>query len=122
MQPISPRLHGVLDYLVGALIVSTPWLFGFAWGGVETWVLVVAGAATIAYSALTDYDLGLAHRIPLPIHLALDFMIGAVVAFSPWLFGFADLVRAPHVLLGAFGVAIALLTSSRPAAAEAAGD
>ncbi len=119
MQPITPRLHGVLDYLVGALIVATPWLFGFAQGGVETWVLVAAGAATIAFSALTDYEFGLAHRIPLPIHLALDFMVGAVVAFSPWLFGFADLVRAPHVVLGVFDVGLALLTSSRPARVEA---
>jgi hypothetical protein len=36
MRMIPTRVHGVLDYLVGALLVAAPWLFDFNRGGAET--------------------------------------------------------------------------------------
>ena len=30
MRFIPTRIHGVLDYAVGVLLVAAPWLFGFA--------------------------------------------------------------------------------------------
>src|SRR5690606_42051423 len=44
MRAIPTRIHGVLDYSFGLLAAAAPWLFGFAAGGAETWVLVGAGA------------------------------------------------------------------------------
>ena len=43
---LSTRVHGFLDYTVGALLIAAPWIFGFARGGLESWVFVGAGAAT----------------------------------------------------------------------------
>lgn len=40
---IPPRIHGMADYLLGALLVLPPWLFGFADGGAEARVPVVLG-------------------------------------------------------------------------------
>jgi hypothetical protein len=115
MQVIPTRVHGMLDYLVGALLVAAPWLFDFDRGGAETWVPVVLGAGAILYSVFTDYELGLVRSIPMPTHLMLDLGSGVLLAASPWLFGFADYVWEPHLILGLFEIGAALMTSRVPA-------
>jgi hypothetical protein len=36
MKIISTKLHGVLDYLVGIILIRSPWLFGFANRGAQS--------------------------------------------------------------------------------------
>ena len=115
MRFLPTRVHGVIDYLTGLLLVASPWLFGFAdAGGAAQWLPVVLGAGAILYSLLTDYELGAVRLIPVPAHLGLDFASGALLAVSPWLFGFAGLVWLPHLLIGLFEVVISLVTRTRP--------
>jgi len=114
MQVIPTRIHGILDYLVGALLIATPWLFRFDHGGAETWVPVVLGSAAILYSLCTDYERGVLRLIPMDAHLALDLGGAVVLAASPWLFGFRDLVWAPHVLIALSEIGIVLLTQHEP--------
>jgi len=40
---------------------------------------------------------------------------GAVLAASPWVFGFADVVWVPHVILGLTELAAAFVTKTSPA-------
>lgn len=110
MRFISTRTHGVLDYLMGALLIAAPWLFGFAYGGTETWVAVALGIGVIVYSLLTRYELGLFRMLPMSVHLVLDFMSGALLAASPWLFGFDGIVTVPHVAFGLLEMGAALMT------------
>ncbi len=42
MRSIPTRVHGVLDYLVGLLLIGAPWLLGFERGGAETWVITAS--------------------------------------------------------------------------------
>ena len=114
MRLIPTKVHGYLDYLVGALLIVAPWLFGFAARGAETWVPVLLGAAAIVYSLLTDYELGVRKIISMPTHLLLDLVSGIVLAASPWLFGFADYVWAPHLIAGLFEIGASLLTRRQP--------
>jgi hypothetical protein len=104
----------MLDYLIGALLIAAPWLFGFDRGGAETWVPVVLGAGVILYSLVTDYELGAVRRLPMPTHLALDMGGGALLAVSPWLFGFADAVWEPHLLVGLIEIGTAMMTQRVP--------
>ena len=39
---------------------------------------------------------------------------GIFLAVSPWLFGFSDEVKWPHVILGLFEIAAAAMTDPRP--------
>ncbi len=110
MRFIPTRVHGVIDYLWGIALIATPWLFGFATGGAAQWVAVVSGAGAILYSLVTVYELGAVRIIPMSMHLALDGVAGAVLAASPWLFGFADAVFWPHLLFGLFSVVASLVT------------
>jgi hypothetical protein len=118
MRFIPTRTHGVLDYTVGLLLVIAPWLFDFARGGAETWVPVALGAGALVYSLFTKYELGGVRKIPMPVHLTLDLVSGVLLAASPWLFGFAAEVWAPHLLVGLFEVAAALMTRTQHAQVE----
>jgi hypothetical protein len=111
---LSTRVHGMLDYLVGVLLIALPWLTGFARGGAETWAPVLFGGASLVYSALTDYELGLVRRLAMPTHLLLDGLGGALLAVSPWLLGFDQTVWIPHVVAGLFAIVAATLTDTIP--------
>lgn len=114
MRFLPTRLHGVIDYLWGLALLSTPWLLGFADVPAATGVAVVFGAGAILYSVLTAYELGLLKILPMPMHLILDGIGGVVLAASPWLFGFADRVYLPHLLFGLFSVVACLVTRLEP--------
>ena len=115
MRFIPTKVHGYLDYLMGALLIAAPWLFDFAAGGAETWVPVILGAGAILYSLMTDYELGVTKGISMRTHLMLDLMSGILLAASPCLFGFADYVWEPHLILGLLEIGAALMTKREPA-------
>lgn len=123
MRFLSTRVHGMLDYLMGLLLIASPWLFGFAGeaDGAATWVPVALGLGAIGYSLFTDYELGVVRKLPMPTHLLLDLGSGVLLAASPWLFGFADVVWVPHLVLGLLEVGAALVTERHPADERAAG-
>ena len=114
MRFIPTRVHGVLDYLVGVLLIAAPWLLNFNRGGAETWVPVVLGVGALVYSLFTNYELGVVRRIPMGTHLGLDLASGLLLAVSPWLFGFSNYVFWPHLILGVFEIAAALTTQTTP--------
>jgi len=89
-------------------------MLGFSDQSIPATVMIAVGAINLAYSLLTNYELGLLRLISMPLHLWLDFISGALLAASPWLFGFSDKVWAPHLMLGIFEMAAAL-TSKRQA-------
>jgi hypothetical protein len=107
---INTRTHGIIDYLTGALLVVAPYLLGFATGGIEQWLPQILGAMIIVMSLLTNYELSLAKVIPLKVHLAVDVAGGVLLAASPWLFGFADVIWWPHLLVGLMEVVVPLIT------------
>jgi hypothetical protein len=119
---IPTRTHGVLDYLVGVLLILVPYLLGFADGSAAQWVPQILGAGAIVYSLLTDYELGAVRVIPMPVHLLLDIGSGVLLAASPWLFGFADRVAWPHVVLGVLEIGAGLMTRTVPAFGDAVAD
>jgi hypothetical protein len=119
MRVIPTRTHGVLDYVVGVLLIIAPWLFNFNRGGAETWIPVVLGAGALLYSFCTDYELGVMRLIPMPTHQTLDLLSGILLAVSPWLFGFSDLVWAPHLVVGLFEIGASLMTQRVPSDVDA---
>ena len=114
MRFIPTRVHGYLDYLMGLLLIAAPWLFDFANGGAETWVPVILGAGAIVYSLMTDYELGVSRAISMRTHLTLDLLSGILLAASPWIFGFADEVYGPHLVLGLLEIGASLMTKQEP--------
>jgi hypothetical protein len=115
LRVVPTGVHAVFDYTASILLVIAPWVFDFARGGAETWTPVLLGGSGLAYSLCTDYERGAFRLIPMPIHLLLDVMLGLLLAVSPFLFGFADYVWAPHVIIGLATIGLAFTTWRTPA-------
>jgi hypothetical protein len=119
--PVPRRVHAFADYLVAAVLLAGPWLFGFAdETTIGKWISVVAGAGLLVMDAATAYEGGIVRRvIPMRAHLVADGLVGLFVAASPWLFKFGDGgVNAwlPFAIIGLGGVACAALTEKAPSA------
>jgi hypothetical protein len=115
MRFIPTRIHGIIDYVVGALLILAPFILGFATGGAEMWVPIILGAGIILYSLLTAYEMGATNSINLSTHLWLDVGVGALLAVSPWLFGFSEIVWAPHLIVGLLAIGLGLTSHRTPA-------
>ncbi|MBB4634176.1 SPW repeat domain-containing protein [Longimicrobium terrae] len=111
---IPTRVHGILDYLLGAVLIGLPWIAEFHRGGPETWVCVGLGAFVLLYSLITDYEPGLVRKLPMPVHLWLDALGAVLLAVSPWVLGFDEHVWIPHVAVAAVELLAAVLTNTVP--------
>jgi hypothetical protein len=112
MRFIETKTHGILDYLTGILLILSPWIFDFNEGGAETIIPVLLGAGVIMYSLLTDYEMGGSYKISMKTHLLLDFLSGALLAASPWIFGFNDDVWQPHLIIGIMEMLVSVCTKT----------
>ena len=70
-QPIDPRLHAVLDYLTGTSLTAASRLPALRRRFAGR-ALLAAGLTHLAYSLVTDYELGALRKLPYKLHLALD--------------------------------------------------
>jgi hypothetical protein len=116
MRFIPTKFHAPLDYIVGAALIAAPWIFQFSEHAAATVVPVVLGIGLIAYSLFTNYELGVWKVAPMAVHNVIDVAAGALLAASPWLFGFADEtanVWLPHVIVGAAAIFLGLTTVQR---------
>lgn len=122
MRFIPTRVHGVLDYIVGAALIVAPWLFGFAgMGGPAVVIPIVLGVGLIVYSLFTRYEWGPIKLIPMPVHLVFDIVASLFLALSPWLFGFSDAapnVWVPHVVVGVAVIVVVIFSQPQPAREE----
>jgi SPW repeat len=110
---IPTRFHAPLDYIVGVVLIAAPWIFQFSDHTAATVVPIVLGIGLIAYSLLTNYELGVWKVAPMAVHNLLDVIAGVFLAASPWIFGFADEsanVWVPHVVAGLGAVFLGLTT------------
>jgi hypothetical protein len=103
-KPISPKLHGVLDYATAATTAAMPLLSRVtrpAARTAEAWA-----AAYALLSALTDYPLALRRQVPFRAHGTIDRTLGLVLPALPWIIGFARDRRARNFFLALAGVSI----------------
>lgn len=114
MRFISTKVHGVLDYIVGLLLIAAPWIFNFDNGSAAQWIPVGVGAVVLIMSLMTNYEAGAMKLVPVRVHLTLDVIAGIFLAASPWLFRFSNEVSAPHVIVGLLLIFSGLFTETRP--------
>lgn len=112
MRFIPTRVHGMLDYLVPVAVAPLPWIFKFSDNKAATGALMAFEGGSAVYSTLTDYELGVSRKIPMPMHLNLDVIAGVLMMLSPWVLRFSNRVWLPHVLVGLTAITSGLLTQT----------
>jgi hypothetical protein len=108
MKPISPTVHGILDYMTCVFFALAPSLFGLS-GAYATVCYVLAGGYLVI-SLLTAMPLGVVKAIPFWLHGRLELVSGLVFIASPWLFGFAENTTARNLFVGS-GIVFLLVYS-----------
>lgn len=106
--PFPAFLHGIVEYIGGALFIALPLLLNYESGAAQA-VSIIIGVVLIGIAATTDWNLSLNNQIPKPVHFALDFGLAAVLIASPFLFGFSD-ESTPTAIFLVTGVLHILLT------------
>ena len=80
-RPITTKAHGALDYAWVSAATSAARAAGTS-GATARFVRSSSVAAGIN-SMLTDYEAGVLRVMPMRVHLAVDFVIGAALVLSP---------------------------------------
>ena len=109
--PISPRLHGTLDYPLAATLLGGPRLLDFHDDTATAFVLAVAGAAT-GLAVGTNWSRGIIHVVPPTVHGIADLGATTGLIAAPFALGFRRDRRATAfcVVVGAAGLGATLLT------------
>ncbi|WP_048920999.1 SPW repeat domain-containing protein [Rufibacter radiotolerans] len=114
MKILSTRAHGIIDYLVGMLLIAAPFILDFDRGGAETWVPIIVGAIIILQALMTNFEVGMFKMLSMNMHLTMDYLIGVFLAASPWIFNFDEYVYLPHLVVGVMIVLEAMITRVVP--------
>ena len=110
-RPISTRTHGALDYAWASVAANAARV---AASDATARCVRNAGVAAGINSMLTDYEAGVVRVMPMRVHLAVDFVIGASLVLSPlFLPKSARRSVALSVALGLTACAASLLTDAR---------
>jgi hypothetical protein len=116
-KPISPRVHGILDYMTAGFMFALPRVLG--WSKTSTRLMDACAGAATAYSLMTRYELGLVKVLPLKAHLAMDAVSGAGLLGAAAVMEDEDPdVRCTIAGIGAWEIAASLMTRTGPGKAE----
>ena len=109
-KPISPRMHGVLDYATSTAVAIAPRAMRFPRPARMLFDSLAAGYTCL--SAVTDYPLSVKRVAPFKVHGTAELAIAAVLPLLPWALGFAEHRAARNLCFGltALTVAVAALT------------
>ena len=103
MKPfISTTLYGVINYVCAIVLISSPWLFGFAHlGGAALFMPMLIGWLQLIMAIFSDNPLGFIKIFPMQMHNCLDVLAGSFLLALPWTYDFSGKIWWPHFLFGA---------------------
>jgi hypothetical protein len=84
MKIISPRLHGIVDYVTILFLGLSPFLFHM--NNAARIFTFALGIVHLSLTLLTDFDMGIFKVIPLKIHGTIEVAVSVVLIFVAFLF------------------------------------
>jgi hypothetical protein len=110
MRLINTKVHALLDYLLSLVLAGSPWLFKFPPSGLKYQVPLAVGVIAAALALTTRFEFSVVKIISLRLHLVIDVFSGLLLAASPWLFDFKEIVFKPHLVFGLTHAIVAVIT------------
>src|SRR5215218_1862870 len=117
--PIPPLVHGLLDYVIAAVLIAAPFLLGFD-DDAATALSIAAGVAVLMLGAFTAWRTGIVKSIPPVAHAMLDYGLAVLLIALPFLAGFSDDGEAAafFVVMGVVGLVLTIATRFTPEVAS----
>jgi hypothetical protein len=97
-KPISPTMHGVLDYVTSAAVAAAPYAMDFPKPAKRLCHSLAMGYTGL--SAFTNYPMSAKRAVPFKVHGATELAIAAALPAMPWVLGFADHRAARNLCFG----------------------
>lgn len=109
-RPITPRIHGMIDYTSSATIAALPRFIKMPKRASRLFRGLASGYTGL--SSVTDYPFGAKRLVPFKAHGAAELAIGAALPLMPWVLGFQKHRAARNLCFGitAFTAVVAALT------------
>lgn len=83
MKILTPRIHGILDYVTVILFLAAPTLFGLS--GIAATISYVLAVVHLLLTLVTAFPLGVADIVPLNLHGWVELVVSVVLIIAPWL-------------------------------------
>lgn len=103
-KPITPRLHGIIDYTTSAATATAPLLLNMPPRAKAAAEVLAGGFGGMA--ALTDYPLGVKRVIPFKGHGLADTLLGLAIPALPFVLGVGRNKSARNFFLGLAAVSV----------------
>lgn len=117
--PIAPGLHGILDYVLAAVLISAPFILGFR-SDTAAVVSIVAGVHELQMAMLTAWSRGVVKLIAPAVHGVIDYICVLALLAAPFVFGFDDdRATAFFIVLGVGALGLIAATRFVPDEADA---
>ncbi len=104
---ISPKIHGILDYVTVIIFAIAPALFNLSETGAV--IAYILAAVHLFMTVLTDFPPGLIKVIPFKFHGYIELLVGIVLAIVPWVVNFIS--ETGQLFFSIIGVVILLVFS-----------
>jgi hypothetical protein len=99
MHVLSPKIHGVLDYVVVLIFLAAPRSLGLT--GVAAFLSYALAAIHLGLTVLTDFPMGVVKAVPVLLHGWIELAVGPALIAAPWVLGLTGQARAFYVSAGA---------------------
>jgi hypothetical protein len=97
--PISARVHGLFEYVLGGFFIASPFIFGFD-ASAAVAIGIAGGVALILMAATAQTGPSLSGMVPVGLHVLLDVVVAAFLIAAPFLFGFSDEAAPTGLFIG----------------------
>src|SRR5688572_30277433 len=110
MNTISLHVHGYLDYVTVVVFLLAPTLIGLT--GIPAMLAYALAGIHLAMTLGTDFPLGIAKLIPIPIHSWIERLVGPLLVLVSFIPGFAIDTAAQvfYLVIGVVIILVGLLT------------
>jgi SPW repeat len=88
--PLPLNVHAALEPLIGAVLIASPWIFGFSDVDEATVACVALGVIVILTGMMTDWRVSLLRVIPIRTHFIADLTVALLLIVLPFILGFSD--------------------------------
>lgn len=99
MKVLTPRTHGILDYVTVIAFLLAPTIFNLS--GMPATISYFLAAIHFALTFITAFPLGLIKAVPFRVHGMIEFAVSILLILLPWLLGFASVPVARNFYISA---------------------
>jgi hypothetical protein len=87
--PLPALIHGLLDYLVGVVLLAGPFVLDFE-DDAAIATSIGAGVLLLVLASASDLPTSFVRSVPRALHAIFDYVIAIAILVAPFVLGFTD--------------------------------